>query len=302
MTIKHLPVAASLALLGLLGNATAASTSTTVDTITIKGYRYSHLVRFKEDARYESSGVVIYPREAQPSKIYDVRPHQVLRKMFPESVAGDGNNQTTSNALWNSLLNSHATIGASGAGVRAHDLSSDWILNVSWSASPGKDYYFAFYEDNVPDGRYVNYATTVQSGPNKGATVAGNGKLLAVGDAKAIWLDPDGSLSQTSIVSGYLVIDNKASTFTGGPTGWAGTKLTAHLGSLIGYEEGKLYFLEGQSTLHVYDAELNYDRTDEIRMSGELRSVTLGDIIDGKVGGVSYIGWDLGPIIGFFSN
>lgn len=298
MMFKHLTLTASLSAL-LMGWAPPALAAT--QSISITGYRYSHIVRFMEDARYESSGVVIYPRQAQPAKIYDVSPHQVLKKIFPASVSGNGNDQATSNALWVNLLSSGLALGGSG-NVRAHDVSSDFMVNVTWPANPGKDYYFAFYEHNIPEGRYTSYAPKLQSGPNKDAIVAGNPKLLAVGDAKTLWLDADGSLSQTGLVSGQLVIDNKATTFSGGPSNWAGTPLTTHLSSFIGFEEGKLYFLEGQSTLHVYDAELKFQRTDEIRMSGELRSTTLGDVIDGKVKGVSYVGWDLGPIIGFFSK
>lgn len=306
MRIQQLTLSALSALTLAIGavqpaNAQTAPSAVT-QTITVQGYRYTHLVRFLEEARYESSGVVIYPRQAQPAKVFDVRPHQVLRKMFPTSVAGDGNNQTTSNALWNSLLASGNAMGGANTKLRGRDLSGDFIVNVTWSATPGRDYYFAFYEDNIPEGRYALYAPTVLSGPNKGATVAGNPNVLAVGDGKTLWLDADGSLSQTYLVAGYLAIDHKANTFTGGPQGWTNTKLTEHLGSFIGFEEGRLYFLEGSSTLHVYDPELKHIRTDEIRMSGELRSTTLGDILDGKVAGVSYVGWDLGPIIGFFSK
>jgi hypothetical protein len=287
--------------LSALGSCMTAQAQVTTP-VTIKGYRYTHLARFLEEARYESSGVVIYPRQSYPAKIFDVRPHQVLSRMYPALVAGDGNNFTTTNALWGSLLQSGAALGGNGAGVRAHDLSGDFIVNVTWQQTPGKDYYFAFYEDNIPAGRYVNHAITVMSGPNKGETVAGHSRLLAVGDAQSLWLDTDGSLSMAGIVSGYLTYDSKATSFTGGPSSWAGTPLTSHLANFIGYEEGRLYFLEDRSTLHVYDRDLKLIRTDDIHLSGELRSHALGDIIDGKVAGVSYVGWDLGPVIGFFTK
>lgn len=270
--------------------------------VTVKGYRYTHLARFLEEARYESSGVVVYPRQAFPSKIYDVQPHQILRQMYPDQVAGDGNNFTSSNALWTSLLQSGAALGGSGSGVRAHDLSGDFIVNVTWSKNPGKDYYYAFYEHNIPAGRYVTYATNLLSGPNKGTMVAGNARLLAVGDAQTLWMDADGSLSLAGLVSGYLTYDSKATTFVGGAQGWANSTLSSHLAQFIGYEEGRLYFLEGRSTLHVYDRDLKFIRTDDIHLSGELRGYALGDVIDGKVTGVSYVGWDLGPVIGFFTR
>lgn len=295
----RLAATALLALSAIGATATAQAQST--DPVTIKGYRYTHLARFLEEARYESSGVVIYPRQSQPAKVFDVRPHQVLKQMFPAQIAGDGNNYTTTNALWVSLLQSGAALGGKGAGVRAHDLSGDFIVNVTWPQNPGKDHYFAFYEDNIPAARHVPYAVTLLSGPNKGEAVAGHERLLAVGDAQSLWLDKDGSLSQAGIVSGHLTYDSKATAFTGGATGWAGSTLVSHLAQFIGFEQGRLYFLEGRNTLHVYDRDLKFIRTDEARLSGELRGHALGDIIDGKVGGVSYVGWDLGPVIGFFS-
>jgi hypothetical protein len=299
--MKYLPhLFAALGLCAAALQAGAQTTTSTASAVTVSGYRYTHIARFLEEARYESSGVVIYPRQAFPSKIYDVRPHQALQKMFPASVTGDGNNQATSNALWASLLQSGAALGGASSGVRARDLSGNFIVNVSWAANPGKNHYFAFYEDNIPAGRYANFAPTLLSGPNKGATVVGNAQLLAVGDARTLWLDADGSLSQAYLSSGHIATDHKATQFNGGASGWADTTLRSHLGQFIGHEQGQLYFLEGSSTLHVYDMALKFIRTDEIRLSGELRSHTLGDIVDGKVKGATYIGWDLGPVIGFF--
>jgi hypothetical protein len=78
--------------------------------------------------------------------------------------------------------------------------------------------------------------------------------------------------------------------------------LNSHLSAFIGFEEGRLYLLEDRSTLHIYDRNLKFIRTDDIHLSGELRSHALGDIIDGQVAGVSYVGWDLGPVIGFFTK
>lgn len=269
---------------------------------TTPGFKYTHLARFKEDARYEASGVVVYPREAFPAKIYDVRPHQLLRQMFPGSVTGDGNNTATSNALWRDLINSGHVMGSAARQVRANDILEDWDVNFVDPRTPTRNHWFDFYADNVPAGQYVGYAQTLINGPQKGARVMGNGNLLAMGDDRGMWLDADGSLSFYWRGSGAVDFDSTATTLKKGPEGWAGAPLTSVLKHLIGYEEGKLYFLVGDDILHVYDRDLNFVRTDEIHLSGELREVRLGEILDGKVPGATYLGWDLGPVIGFFPS
>ena len=269
---------------------------------TTPGFKYTHLARFKEDARYEASGVVVYPREAFPAKIYDVRPHQLLRQMFPGSVTGDGNNTATSNALWRDLLNSGHVMGSASRLVRANDILEDWDVNFVDPRTPTRNHWFDFYADNVHAGQYVGYAQTLVNGPQKGARVMGNGNLLAMGDDRGMWLDADGSLSYYWRGTGALDFDSTATAFKKGPEGWAGASLSSKLKHLIGHEEGRLYFLEGDDTLHVYDRDLNFVRTDELHLSGELREVRLGEILDGKVPGATYLGWDLGPVIGFFPS
>lgn len=286
----------------LLGVAMFAVSAANVWAQTNTDYRYTHLSRFKEDARYESSGVVVYPREAYPAKIYDVRPHQMLKKLFPGAVVGTGDNQATSDGLWRNLLGSGYVMGSSTDLTRGQDLTEDWHINFVDPKTPDRNYWFAWYADNVPAGVYVGYGQTLLNGPQKGARVMGNPSLLAVGDDRTVWLDPDGSLSYYLRGTGTLDLDSTATTFPNGPKGWSGTTLRSHLRQLIGYEEGKLYFLEGERTLHVYDRNLTFMRTDEIYLSGELIENSLGSIVDGKVPGLTYIGWDLGPVIGFFTR
>ncbi len=278
----------------------ASATSTLAQTST--DFRYSHLSRFKEDARYESSGVVVYPREAYPAKIYDVRPHQMLRKLFPGAVIGDGNNKASSDGLWRYLLGSGYVMGSSTNLTRAQDLTEDWQINFVDPKTPERNYWFEWYADNLPATVYTSYGQTLLNGPQKGARVMGNPNLLAVGDDRTVWLDPDGSLSFYLRGTGTLDFDSTVTTFPNGPQGWSGTTLRSHLRHFIGYEEGKLYFLEGDRTLHVYDRNLTFIRTDEIYLSGELIETSLGSIVDGKVPGLTYIGWDLGPVIGFFTR
>jgi hypothetical protein len=269
---------------------------------TSAGWKHTHLSRFVEEARYEASGVVIYPRQSYPAKIFDVRPHQMLRQVFPSALVADGNNPQTSDKLWAAMLSSPYTVGGSAQGVRGKDLSSDWGLRFSAPSNPGRLYWSLFYEDNVPASRSVAYATSLQKGPNTGARVVGSGNLIGTGDARTAWVDPDGSLSFYWTLSGLLDYDSKPTTFQGGPAGWDQQPLSSQLSKFIGYEESKLYFLEGKRTLHVFDRDLKHIRTDVIHLSGELRDVALGDIIDGKDPELAYVGWDLGPVIAFLKQ
>jgi len=283
-----------------LAAVTSAVALTSAWAQTTTDYRYSHLSRFKEDARYESSGVMIYPREAYPAKIYDVRPHQQLKQVFPGALVADGNNKASSDGLWKALLNSGYAMGSATRLTRAQDISEDWDINFVAPLTPDRNHWFDWYGDNYAAGTYVSYGKLMLDGPQKGARLMGNENVLAMGDDRSMWLDADGTLSFYWRGTGRLDFDSKRVNFPNGPKGWAGTPLRSHVAQLIGYEEGRVYFLEGDRLLHVFDRDLNFVRSDELYLSGELLDVSLGEVIDGKVPGVTYLGWDLGPVIGFF--
>ncbi len=265
-------------------------------------YRWTQTARWAEDLRLEASGVVVYPRLAYPAKSYDVRPAQHLRKMFPGAIVGDGQNKQTSNNLWRSLLASPTVLANSTTLTRAKDITEDWDINFIDPKYPTKNYWFDFYVDNYADEVYVMYSPTMLNGPQKGAIALGNNNLLAMGDDRMAWLDADGSLSFYWRGSGLLDYDAPSSVFTGGPAGWQGTSLKSKLHLMIGYEEGRLYFLEGDHALHIFDRNLKFLRTDQIYLDGELIDHSLGDVVDGHVPGVKYLGWDLGPVIAFVDD
>lgn len=178
-------------------------------------YRYSHLARFKEEARYEASGVLVYPRESFPAKVYDVRPHQLLRQLFPSAVAGDGNNKATSDGLWRALLNSGYVMGSATRLTRAQDLLEDWDINFVAPQTPDRNHWFDWYGDNYAAGTSVGYGKVLLDGPQKGARTMGNGNLLAMGDDRTMWLDADGSLSFYWRGTGTLEFDSSRVTYLG---------------------------------------------------------------------------------------
>lgn len=282
--------------------AAAALALTAVAAQAATPYTWTEVARWQEEDRYASAGVTIYPQEFYPSKGYDVRPHQATRDLFPGAIVGDGNNQATSNNLWAALATSGNVIGnGNGHGsslTRARDISEDWDINFVNPNVNDRNYWFDWYADNAT--AFVSRASfplTLTGGPQAGQSILNNNKLLAMGDDNSLWLDNDGTLSYYNYPTGTLEFNSTKSSFTTGPASWIGSTLTSKVGNLIGYEEGQLYFLEGANTIHVFNYDLGFVRTDQFSFNGDLAGFSLADVIDGKAGNATYLGWDLGPVI-----
>ena len=274
---------------GVLAHAQATTSST---------YQWTQVSRWQEEDRITSGGSTIYKQEWFPHKGYDVRPHQVTRTLFPDAIVGDGNNQATSNNLWAALAVSPLVIGNSTNLTRARDFMEDWDINFVAPGVNDKNYFFDWYTDNST--AFVArsaFPLTLVNGPNAGQSLLNNNRLLAMGDDNSLWLDLDGTLSYYNYPTATLEFDSLKTTFSAGPSGWAGATLTSKLGNLIGYEEAKLYFLEGANTVHVYNFDLGFVRTDQFVFDGQLAGNSLADVIDGKVANATYLGWDLGPVV-----
>ncbi|MDO9237976.1 MAG: hypothetical protein Q7U28_18305 [Aquabacterium sp.] len=267
-------------------------------------YNWTFAARWNEVTRSTSGGVTTYPEEFYPYKEYDVRPHQQLRSMFPGAIVGNGNNKATSDNLWIELLQSKQLYGNSTSRTRGRDVSEDWDLQFIDPSDTSKLHWFNWYVDNTWI-LYVDtwsYPVVMANGPHAGESWVGNNDLLAMGDNKSVWIDVDGSLSFYHMgVWGLIDYDPTNTTFTGGD--WAGQTVRSKLSMMIGYESspsdwGALYFLEGASTLRVFDRNLNFVRKETFKFGpGDLSAYTLGDVVDDLVPGYTYVGWDWGPII-----
>ncbi len=258
---------------------------------------HTFTARWNEWGRYKVGAQTIYPAEHHGLWEYDVCPSLQTRSLFPEAVVSSVK-QTCDN-LWKALLNSPYLLGSAAEGVRARDVSEDWDLNIIDPSDAVRNHYFDWYANSLFSNPYVlriGYPLYLDPvGPHAGAYVVNNPKVLAMGDDVFVMLDPDGSLSYYVYAGGWLLKDSTAKTFTNGP--WAGQTLTSKLQHMIGYEELQLYFLEGSNTLHVFDRDLKWVRTDDVRLGHELSAYSLGDLVDNKVPGYTYIGWDAGPIV-----
>ena len=261
-------------------------------------YTWTQVSRWQEEDRYLSGGNTVYRQEFYPSKGYDVRPHQATRTLFPDAIVGDGNNKQTSDNLWAALATSENVIGNSTGLTRARDFVEDWDINFINPTVNNVNYWFDFYSDNSANTiSRSSFPLTLVNGPQAGQSLMGNNNLLAMGDDNSLWLDADGSLSYYNYPTGTLEFNSTKTSFSTGPTGWKGSTLVSKVGNLIGYEEGNLYFLEGDNQVLVFNYDLTYLRTDQFRFDGELTGRSLADLIDGKVENATYLGWDLGPVV-----
>lgn len=264
------------------------------------GYTWTQISRWKEDGRSVVPTRVRYQQQFFPNKGYDIRPHQQIRNVYPAAIVGDGNNKQTSDNLWTAIVGSEYVIGNSATLPRARDLMEDFHMNFVDPSLSDRNYYFYYYSDNST--YYVfrsSYPLTLQNGPNVGESLLTSTKLLAMGDDNSLWLDDDGSLSYYNYPTGRVGYDSGNTIFSSGPSGWVGATVASKIGNLIGYEEAKLYFLEGDNTVHVFNYNLTYVRTDELELDGDLAGQTLADLVDGNIPNAHYLGWDLGPVVAF---
>ncbi len=226
-------------------------------------YEWTQATRWREDAPLNTAVYKKYPEQFFPYQGYDVRPHQEWRSMHPWLLVGDGNNKQSSDNLWREVTESGYVIGNSTNLTRARDMMEDFHINFVNPLNITRNFYFHFYSDNATS--YVNrisFPLTLVNGPNAGQSLLFNNRLIAMGDDNTLWLDLDGTLSIYNYPTARVEFDSTKATFTTGPASWIGTTLVSKLPNFIGYEEAKLYFLEGDNTLHVFNYDLVYQRTD----------------------------------------
>lgn len=264
--------------------------------------QYTFAARWDEAGASTSGGVTTYPAEHRGANEYDVCPPRQLSLMFPAAVVAGNIRQTCSN-LWVALLESSQTLGSAITLTRAKDLSEDWDLNFVDPSVGNVNHWFDWYDNQYnspsswgnPTVSRSGYPLTLSGGPHAGEPVLNNDRLLALGDDNLIMLDADGSLSIYRYGGGTLRSNPTATTFTSGA--WNGQTLVSKLRYMVGHEEGRLYFVEGASTLHVYNEALTWQRTDQVALGHELAAYTLGELVDNRIPGYTYIGWDVGPIV-----
>lgn len=220
---------------------------------------------------------------------WDVRPDLHAQVLF---------SGMTSTEQFESLFHSGYVLAWDTNLVRGKDVVEDTHYNWISPNYPDRNYYNPWYTDQ--GDYYVTRAaypiTLSNQGPHAGESLIGNNNLIAFGDDDTLWYDNDGTLSLYNYPGATLAYDYTWTTFSGGD--WDGLTLSSQLHLLIGFETSNLYFLDGDSMVYRFNMNGVFEQKREILLSGDLSQYTLGDIIDGKIDGYTYIGWDdLGPVI-----
>ncbi len=248
----------------------------------VQGQNYTYLYRFATSDTGGSSTTTSQLR-------YDVRPHSRTESMFPGQ---------TSSERWYSLITSGYVMGGHKSTLtRGIDFVEDWDINFIDPANPSNTYWGDFYSDRQTGSvSRSGYPDTLSTGPQTGQSLLTSNNLIAMGDDHSLWYDSDGTLSRYSFGSGgSLTNDYTWTSFSGGA--WNGLTLASKLNLFIGYEESNLYFLEGDSTVYRFSLSGVLENTYQVVLDGELSGRTLGDLVDGKIDGYTYLGWDVGPIV-----
>ncbi len=246
------------------------------------GQSYTYLYRFAASDVGGSSTITSQLR-------YDIRPHSRTESMFPGQ---------TSSERWRSLITSGYVMGGHKSTLtRGIDLAEDWDINFIDPTDPSRTYWGNLYIDRETGSvSRSGYPDRLSTGPQAGQSLLTSNNLIAMGDDHSLWYDADGTLSRYSFGSGgSLINDYTWTSFSGGA--WNGLTLASKLNLFIGYEQSNLYFLEGDSTVYRFSLSGVLENTYQVVLDGELSGRTLGDLVDGKIDGYTYLGWDAGPIV-----
>ncbi len=220
---------------------------------------------------------------------YDVAPDVNAQALFTGS----------SSEQWKQLLESGYIVGTGTNLVRGQDVSEDYHLNWINPEVSDRNYYDNWWISG--ENLYVSSAgyprVLANQGPHAGASVIANPNLLAMGDDNYLFWDDDDTISVYNYPGGTLETNYSWTTFSTGY--WNGESLKSKLNLLIGYEEGYLYFLEGNSLIVRYNlaGTTNTTYTLTFANDSDLAGYTLGQLVDGEIDGFTYIGWDVGPVV-----
>ena len=227
-----------------------------------------------------------------------------VRRLFADRL------YTHDSQLWRELLKStNVLLTAHSTLVRGRDALEDASLNVkghdghlhfSWYTQGANDERVWMAGDNADTASNIR---VMRNGPQTGSDIYTSTNLIALGNDSTLWIDPDGSLSTYARQDGVLRTNPAWTTLTGGPL--AGHSFRDALRYFIGYEEDRLIFMVDDTTISAYflgngqeDTSPLYKREWVFPEGSPLHGIDLGKIIDGKIRGLTYLGWDyLGPAI-----
>lgn len=229
---------------------------------------------------------------------FDYNGVQAYKADIRPSLNTEGRFPGTSSQRWAGLLSSGFVIGGTRGLTRAADPSEDYEFNWYDPAGPTNRNFYDQIDSSGADTSVLtsDFPRKLQNGIHSGVEPLFSGNLLAMGDDNYMMYDPDGSVSIYNYPGGLLEGTDPAwTTFTGGAYG--NQSLASRLGNMIGYEEGYMWFLEGENTIYGYgaftgDGMVSYTNN----FTGDLAGYSMRQLIDGEVPNMTYAGWDVGAI------
>lgn len=224
-----------------------------------------------------------------------------------DAFGGSGDAET-----WRNMINSGCVFGYSGQKLtRGIDVSEDWQYDFvnpaqmdAWlqGNDPTKTAYpylnWGQFNVSKPSNVYGGFYLAFRDGKRKGESIFSE-DAIAVGDDKIVLYDRDDNTISIYNLTGLLYNDPTWTKFSGSSI-YKDMTLEDKIGNMIGYEESNLYFLEGDSHVLSFNSITGaFVKEWMFAFSSDspLYGCTLGDVVDGRVDGWSYIGWDVGPII-----
>ncbi|MEM1222260.1 MAG: hypothetical protein AAGH40_05810 [Verrucomicrobiota bacterium] len=243
----------------------------------------------------------------------DIDTHTYAQTLFPSA--------STPEERWSSLLSSDYIVGSANTTTRGIDLIGGTggfnNLSIYDTTTPNTFYvspYFAPTNFSESAGLGSIWATEIGTGPYTGTSLLRNPDIVAMDVSRIVLYDSttdnlyaytrvDGTLSNSSNLAWTYgdfgntgTVDN---TFTNGP--FANQNISSQISNLVG-ADNQLHFLDGDSTVHVYDQNLDFIATNTITLSGDLAGETFGDLVDGEVDGYTYLGWENGIVVAGLSD
>ena len=276
----------------------ATSADAATDRITV--------IRLAEGNNYNQ---LVYP---------NLLPHQKMQTMYPDLTGlPDGNAQAFRRAYMEGnvlgFCGSSPVIGGNNGRpwTRALDTCEEYDYNfVDFNELPPSGSYNGYWSDfnaSNASGR-IGMALVCNGGIHNGQSYLRNANVIAMSGSNGIVLyDPinGGTISWYNYINGTLSYE-RAIAFSAGT--YAGTTLSDHIGKMIGMDIRSgvecMYFLDfddalNEEVLVIYTVTGSFisSSTVPIDPNSPFAGYTLGDIVDGRVPGWSYVGWQLGPII-----
>ena len=254
------------------------------------------------DASAQTQDVTLY-RFSAPNAIYNYN----TMTPFSHSLRMYGNmGYAKDSEYWRTLLSSPHMARPRSTKVRAIDMFEHIRIQFR---SPLDDKYLWYKNTTTPKAEAsagvadtTSFPRYLRDGDLKGANVFEDTRTIAIDNDAMYWLCEDGTIRYyyRNGVENTAYSPTTWTRFTDGP--FSGEALADKIHYLIGVEGRIMRFMANDTDVIHYQLQkqqASYIKTVSWKFTVDpLKGRTLGEIVDGRVPGYSYLGWDYaGPVI-----